>query len=142
MKSTVLLLCAGVVIGSAASLAFTQGRSAGQERRDPVKVGPEIYTLVTENDRVRAMHATFAPGASIAVHDHPDHLSYVLKGGKIEIAPEGKAKQELEIEEGQALWIPAEAHSAKNIGETEIKFLVLELKEPRPRPQVTGGGAR
>lgn len=144
MRTKVLLLCTGLVVGCLASFAFTQGRSQGAEKRDPLKVGPTIYTLVTENDRIRAMHATLGPGEAIEVHDHPDHLSYVLQGGKIEIAPEGGQKQELEIEEGQALWIPAEAHSARNVGDTEIKFLVLELKEPgtRAAPRAGPGGER
>ena len=134
MRTAAVLLCVvGLSAGlGAASVSLTQGQGQSQQpgaRRDPLKVGPAIYTLVTENDRVRAMHATFPPGASIEMHDHPDHLSYVIKGGKIELQREGGDKEELEIREGEALWIPAEAHAARNTGNTEIKFLVVELKE-------------
>ena len=33
---------------------------------------------------------------------------------------------------GQAVWINAESHAAENIGTTDIKLLVVELKEPAP----------
>ena len=139
MRSKLLVLCAGVVIGSAASLAFKQGRSPGQEKRDPVKVGPEIYKVVLDNERIRAMEVTFARRASIAMHDHPDHMAYAMSDGKLEITPEGKAKAVHDVKAGMALWIPAEAHQARNAGDTELRLLVVELKEPAPRPQGAGG---
>lgn len=139
MRSKLLMLGAGLMIGSAASLAFTQGR---QERRDPVKVGPDIYKVVLDNARVRVMEVTFAKGASIGMHDHPDHLAYAMADGKLEISPEGKDTAVHDVKKGMALWIPAEAHQARNAGDTELRLLVVELKEPAPRPQGGGGGGR
>jgi quercetin dioxygenase-like cupin family protein len=137
MKSRVGLLCAIalMVVLSSVSLAVSQRRAEQQEKRDPLTVGPEIYRMVLENDRIRALEVTFAKGASIAVHDHPDHMAYAMTAGKLEIAPEGKDPQVVEVTPGMALWIPAEAHSARNAGDTELKLLVVELKEPARRPQ-------
>lgn len=142
MRSMLVRLCVvGVVVLGTASIALTQGRSPGQEKRDPVKVGPNIYKTVLDNERVRAMEVTFKKGDSIAMHDHPDHMAYALTDGKLQITPEGKPAQEFEIEKGQALWIPAEAHQARNIGDGELRLLVVELKEGPPTPAAgTGGG--
>lgn len=142
MRSMLVRLCVvGVVVFGAASVALTQGRSPGQEKRDPVDIGPNIYKTVLDNERVRAMEVTFKKGDSIAVHDHPDHMAYAMTDGKLQITPEGKPAQEFEIKKGQALWITAEAHQARNIGDNEIRLLVVELKEAAAAPTAgTGGG--
>lgn len=138
-----LLSVVGLVLFGAASVALTQGRSPGQEKRDPVKVAPEIYKVVLDNDRVRAMEVTFKKGESIVMHDHPDHMAYAMTDGKLEITPDGKDKQVFDLQKGQALWIPAESHQARNAGDSEIRLLVVELKEAASPPRAgTGGGTR
>jgi quercetin dioxygenase-like cupin family protein len=100
--------------------------------QDPLKVGPNIYKLVTENARIRVLEVTFKPGDQIASHSHPDHLGYVLSGGSLKITnAEGKVT-EINAKSGDSFWIPAETHSAVNSGKTEVKILVVELKEPAP----------
>ncbi len=135
MRTRVVPLCIVglVVVLCSVSLAVSQRRAQEQEKRDPLTVGPEIYKMVLENDRIRALEVTFAKGASIAVHDHPDHMAYAMSDGKLEIAAEGKDPQVIDVTKGMALWIAAEAHSARNAGDTELKLLVVELKEPARR---------
>ena len=107
---------------AAATAAFAQ---------DPIEVGPDVYKFKFENGRVRVMDVTFAPGASIAMHSHPDHFVYVLSGGKLILSyPDGSSK-EADTKAGDLLWMDAETHAAKNPGDTEIKLLVVELKEPK-----------
>ena len=138
MKRAAVLLCVvGLCAGfGAAAVTLPQQRAGGgaaaggQGHRDPLKVGGSTYKLVLENERVRAMEVRFAPGQSIGLHDHPDHLVYVLAGGKLKITREDGQAQEPELKEGQALWIPAEAHKAANTGDTEVRLLVVELREP------------
>ena len=96
---------------------------------DPLVVGPDVYKFVFENERVRVLMVDFAPGAKIAMHSHPDHLVYILSGGKLVLSyPDGTTK-DMEGKAGDALWIPAESHAAENVGGTEVKGLVIELKE-------------
>ena len=123
MKSWVasVVLAAGLMV-AAATAAFAQ---------NPLEVAPDMYKLKFENDRVRVMEVTFAPGASIAMHSHPDHFVHVASGGKLALSyPDGTSK-ELEAKAGEILWIDAESHAAKNPGDTEVKLLVVELKEPK-----------
>ena len=123
MKSWVasVVLSAGLMI-AAATAAVAQ---------DPLEVGPDVYKFKFENERVRVMDVTFAPGVSSAMHSHPDHFAYVLSGGKLILSyPDGSSK-EVDVKAGDLLWMDAESHAAKNPGDTELKLLVVELKEPK-----------
>jgi quercetin dioxygenase-like cupin family protein len=95
--------------------------------QDPLVVGPDIYKLKFENERVRVLEVTFAPGASIAGHSHPDHMAYVIEPGKISIT-NAEGEKVIDLVVGQTVWIPAETHSAKNLGTTTIKLVVVEIK--------------
>jgi quercetin dioxygenase-like cupin family protein len=96
---------------------------------DPLKVGPGIYKPQFENDRLRVMVAEFKPGEMIAMHDHPDHLAYVLSGGKLDITGSDGKVAHFDLAEGESVFLPAQSHSAKNMGMTVVKVLVIELKK-------------
>jgi beta-alanine degradation protein BauB len=96
---------------------------------DPLKAAGNVYTLVMENEQVRVLDARFSPGARAAMHFHPNHVIYVLAGGKLKISmPEGKS-MEVDLKAGQAMWMEAGQHSAENVGKTEAHNLVVELKK-------------
>lgn len=96
---------------------------------DALKAAPDVYTLIMENDRVRALDLRLKPGQKAAMHSHPDHVVYVLKDGKIKITlPDGKST-EFSLKAGQAIWMEAGQHAAENIGNTEANNLVIELKK-------------
>lgn len=97
--------------------------------QDPAKVGPNIYKCTFENERARVCEIRFKPGDSIPVHSHPDHIVYVISGGKLRITPTKGAPAEADVKPGQVLWFPAEAHSAVNVGSTDVRGLVIELKD-------------
>jgi len=109
------------------SVASVAATTAAQ---DPAKIGPDIYRTVLENEHVRVCEATFKPGARIAAHSHPDHLVYVVAGGKLRLSHPDGTTAELSEPTGSALWIPAETHAAENVGETEVRVVVFELKHP------------
>ena len=112
----------------AASAAF--GIRAAIADGDPMAVGPDIYKLKFENERVRIMEITFAPGAKIGMHTHPDHIAVITQAGKLTLSyPDGTSK-DLEGKPGDSFFIPAETHAAVNSGTTEVKGIVIELKEP------------
>jgi beta-alanine degradation protein BauB len=97
--------------------------------QDPLKVGPNIYKKILENDRVRMLVVTFAPGDSIAMHSHPDHAVYAVTGGKLRVTTSDGKTQVADLKAGDPIWFPAVSHAAKNIGTTPLKLLVVELKE-------------
>lgn len=95
---------------------------------DPMIVASDVYKQIMENDRVRVLEMTFKPKDKLVMHHHPDHLIYVLKGGKIKINSEGKSNV-LDLKENQAIFLEAQNHEAENIGDTTLDLLVVELKK-------------
>jgi len=108
------------------------------EPGDPAQVGPDIYKVVTENDQLRAFEVTFAPGAKIAMHKHPDHVAYAITPGTLTLTGQDGKAQEIEIKAGQAMFLPAQAHAAENKTDKEIKLLVVELRGPSKSPAPKG----
>ena len=124
MKSTIRMVVA-VVMGLAGA-----GAAWGAESAD--KVGPEVYKRILDNNRVTVLEGHFAPGAKVGMHTHPDHVAYIVSNepAKLRLTyPDGTTK-EIDGKPGEPFWIPAETHASENIGTTDVKILVVELKEP------------
>jgi len=125
MKKLLYVFAAGLLLGLG---IISVGRQS--QAQDPVKVGPHIYTQLFENDQVRVSRISFKPGDTIGTHSHPNHFLYVLRSGKIKISHPDGTSQEIEPKIGEVLWLNAETHSAKNVGKTEFRGIVVDLKEP------------
>ncbi len=94
---------------------------------DPLMSASNVYEFVNESNRMRILKVTFKPGDTAKMHHHPEHMAYVLKGGKLRLKSEGKT-QELDLKEGSAVFLEAQNHEATNIGNSVIELLVIELK--------------
>jgi quercetin dioxygenase-like cupin family protein len=95
---------------------------------DPAEVATDVYTLSMENDRVRVFEVRFKPGQETVMHGHPDHVVYVLADYTLDLRlPDGSHKK-VPLKTGQTLWISAGPHAAKNIGTSEGRAVVIELK--------------
>jgi quercetin dioxygenase-like cupin family protein len=116
---------------------FNEGSqpSAGASRNDPVKVAPQVYKVLLENDRVRVLEITMRPGGQSPMHWHPGYVIYGLSGGKARFRnPEGKTA-EMEVKQGEVVWRPSEFHAVENTGNTRIEVLNIELKQQAGRGQ-------
>jgi beta-alanine degradation protein BauB len=98
-----------------------------KKQLDPLIVASNVYTFVDENEQMRVLRVTFQPGDTAIMHHHPQHMAYVLKGGKMKMTSEGKS-QEMNLEQGKAVFLDKQNHEAINIGSTVIDLLVVELK--------------
>lgn len=98
------------------------------DKMDALKVAANVAKPKLENDRVRVLEATFKPGDIAKMHHHPDHVMYVLKGGKLKMTSEGNSKEE-EYTEGQAIFFKAQDHQVENTGKTTVQTIVVELKK-------------
>ncbi len=95
---------------------------------DPLEVKGNVYKLNMENDRVRVLKLTLKPGEKAAMHHHPDHVVYVLAGGKAKLTSQDKTDV-LDMKTGGAIFIKAQSHEAENVGQTTLDLLVVELKK-------------
>ena len=99
-----------------------------EQNQDPLEVASNVYKLVNENDRMRVFRVTFQPGDTAKMHHHPQHMAYVLKGGKLNLSTASKS-QETELKEGSAVFLEAQNHEATNTGNTVVDLVVVELKD-------------
>jgi len=98
------------------------------QRLDPLVAASNVYKIINENDRMRVLRVIFKPGDTAKMHHHPQHVAYVLKGGKIKLTSEGKT-QEMSLEEGSAVFLDEQNHEVTNIGNTAVDLVVVELKQ-------------
>jgi beta-alanine degradation protein BauB len=99
-----------------------------KKEMDPLMAASNVYKLLNENDKVRVLEVIFKPGDVAKMHHHPDHVVYALKGGKGSFTSGGKT-QEMDIKPGSVLFLDAQDHEVKNIGNTTLDLIVMELKK-------------
>lgn len=98
---------------------------------DPLTVGGSSCKKLADTLNIKMFECTGKPGESSALHGHPDHAIYVLQGGKIALYPQGGAREEGTLESGTG-WIGGPfTDSARNIGNTTIKVLEIDIYRPR-----------
>jgi quercetin dioxygenase-like cupin family protein len=123
MKNIIHLLT-GVLVATLGLVFATETVMA----QDAVKVAPNVYKVLLENEQVRVLDVMAKPGEKIAMHSHPAYAVYMLSPGKVRFTlPDGKT-MEAELKAGSASWHEAESHAAENVGTTEIRAVVVELK--------------
>lgn len=96
--------------------------------QDPVLVDPKHYKVEFENDKVRVLRITYAPGEKSIMHGHPNAVAVFLgdAGAKFTY-PDGKT-EEVEVKAGQAMWFPAVEHLPENTAGNPIRLILVELK--------------
>ncbi len=95
---------------------------------DAVNVAPDLHKVVFENDQVRVLEVTVAPGAIAAMHWHPENMNYIISGGKLEFTKEDGATIEVELEPSAVTSGEAGSHAVKNTGETVVRTVQVEMK--------------
>ena len=95
---------------------------------DPVKVSPNNYKLLFENDQVRVLEMSLKAGEKDNQHSHPSETVYFIKGGKAKIhLPDGGA-MEADIPDGHVMWHEAWTHTVENLGTSDIRAIIVESK--------------
>lgn len=121
------LLLAG--LGGLAAQLGASGASA----QDPAKVMPRAFRIVLENDKVRVLEFTSRPGMGICgegMHSHPARLSIVMNGYQALASRPGSPDRAQERKDGDVFWREAETHKVENVGKTNSRVLIVELKTP------------
>ena len=96
--------------------------------QDPVPLYPDNYKILFENDRVRVLELILRKGATEEFHRHPAAVTYVLSPFKIRFTfPDGTTKVR-EAKAGDVLFGDAVVHSPLNIGETDARGILVEMK--------------
>ena len=96
---------------------------------DPATSNPQHYKVVFENERVRVLEYTDAPGDRTTPHSHPDSVMYTLSSFRRRLVS-GDTQRNVELQAGTVGWLPAQEHHGENIGDTPTHVIFVELKEP------------
>ena len=98
-------------------------------RIDALKASPDNFKLLLENDKVRVLEYTLKPGFKDQIHTHPPKSSYIVTGGKLKVYRIGGASEVFDEVPGTASWMDyVGEHYVENIGTTEIKIILTEVK--------------
>jgi hypothetical protein len=104
---------------------------------DALVAAPENHHVLLENDQVRVIQTEVAVGATTPVHTHRwSSVEYVLSTTDF-IRRDGDGDLVLDTRAAHArpgpsevLWSgPRPPHSIENVGETELRVLMVELKD-------------
>jgi hypothetical protein len=98
--------------------------------QDALEVAPHIYRVVLENDQVRVLSFVTRSGEAWGLHSHPDSVVVSLTEYMVRNVIPGGLPTERRSMPGDVRWIPATAHTGENIGNTEMRGMLIELKDP------------
>ena len=118
-KCTVALTISAVVITLTGS-----GHASAQDR---AAVIPGMKVLL-ENKCVRVQYHDVAVGGTAPMHSHPNYIVYTLRPFKAQITLKDGTRRISQHKAGEAYWNPAITHSVKNLSNTPIHNLIVELK--------------
>ena len=97
--------------------------------QDAVKVDPKHYKVEFENDQVRVLRITYAPGEKGVMHSHPEGVVVFLNDGDGKFTfPDGKT-QDNKFKAGTVIWSPETTHQPENTGKNPFEVIQIELKK-------------
>lgn len=94
---------------------------------DPKIVAGNVYKVILENERVRVFDVRFKPGDKAPMHWHPDHVAYVINGGKLKFKMGDGTTNDMEMPTGQTVFLASQSHEAVNVGNSDVHAIVVEL---------------
>ena len=111
-----------------AGLTCIQEKSWNVTYIDPVESSPDNYKVLLENEHVRMLEMIVPAGASDNEHSHLDETVYFITGGTAKVTVDGES-MEMELPDGATMWHEAWTHQVTNVGDTEIRAIIVESKK-------------
>ena len=97
---------------------------------DPVKILPDKFKVLLENQHVRVVEYSLNPGEKDEWHTHPPKSSYVVSGGKLKVYLENGETIIADEIAGTASWSDyVGKHYVENIGSTKVTIVLTEVKQ-------------
>jgi quercetin dioxygenase-like cupin family protein len=119
-KSRGILAIAAVTLGLAAASVYAE---------DPVKVCPNNFKVLAEDDTARVLHFTQKKGEKCGMHSHPYIAAYIIKPGQLTyVMPDGSKKEGPKLKAGEVLLRGATSHAHEAPAE-DSEAIVVEFKK-------------
>jgi len=107
--------------------------------QDPLRLLPNNYRVIFENDTVRVIHVIYRPHEKLAVHAHPSTptlYAYLSDSGPVRFSHVEEKEKDFSIvrkplKAGTFRLSPgrAEVHDVENLGDIPSEFLRIELRK-------------
>ena len=111
---------------AAVTLGLTTLSVYGQ---DPVKVCPNSFKVLAEDQTTRVLHFTQKKGETCGMHSHPYIAAYVIKPGQLTyVMPDGSKKQGPRLKAGEVLLRGPTTH-AHEPAPDDTEAIVVEVKK-------------
>jgi beta-alanine degradation protein BauB len=96
---------------------------------DAVKVAPDSYKVVLENDAVRVLEVRIKQGTKSEMHSHPKSVAICINDQRLRFTfPNGKT-EDANLKRGQTVWLDGISHAVENTGTEDVSSVVVELKK-------------
>jgi quercetin dioxygenase-like cupin family protein len=82
-----------------------------------------------ENDRVRVLELRLKPGEREAMHTHPQYVLYALTDYRVKNTSADGTVRVFDRKRGDVFWGEPVTHGGENVGDTEIRAVIVELKQ-------------
>ena len=117
--------CTGILCLCSASILIAQ---------DAVKVDPQHYSIISENNEVRILKIHYGPHEKSVMHSHPDSVVVFLSDSTVQFTlPDGKTDSRT-IKTGDSQFSPAGTHLPENTGDKALDAILVELKGKSAKP--------
>jgi quercetin dioxygenase-like cupin family protein len=95
---------------------------------DSTTVDPDHYTAEFENNQVRIVRINYGSGEESTMHYHPDNVAVFLTEHLIQMTTPDGATSEAKAGAGDSLFTPAGQHLPKNVSDSPLELILVELK--------------
>ncbi len=121
MRPLIFLILSCVVIGCNKQYDLPDPLEAGWE-------GSKVCEVIQENEKIRVLRCTFAPGVGHERHFHPPHVAYTLAGSTFQMT-DTTGVRTVEVPTGLNYYSEGVRwHEALNVGDSTAVFLIIEPK--------------
>jgi hypothetical protein len=107
---------------------------------DAVVAAPSFHRVLLENESVRVLDTVVHPNETVPLHTHrwPGVLYVLSWSDCVRRDAEGSVTMDSRtlpsVPPGTTLWSgPLPPHTLENVGDTELRVIAVEQKQPAPR---------
>jgi quercetin dioxygenase-like cupin family protein len=97
--------------------------------QDLALADPTHCVVLNDTANVRMVMITLHPGEKLTEHSHPLWMAYCLTEGKMSETYEGKSSTFTLTPGMHVMGKPMGAHTDENVGNSDIRFLLIEIRE-------------
>jgi quercetin dioxygenase-like cupin family protein len=97
--------------------------------QDAVEVDPDHYSVVFENEKVRAVRIAYGAGEKSVMHYHPAGVAVFLTDHHVKFTmPDGETA-EVKAKAGDSIWLEPGHHLPENVSDEAWELILVEMKE-------------